>query len=83
MFTATLTSFLVFRDLNDHLQEWSNSTNTNRKGVLAFDLATVSGCDHLVVGLTHARGGTLYFPVTDVPDQVRVAVIAQIDNSDY
>ena len=26
--------------------------------VAAFDFATVSGCDQLVVGPTHARGGT-------------------------
>ena len=26
--------------------------------VSAFDFATVSGCDQLVVGPTHARGGT-------------------------
>ena len=27
--------------------------------VAAFDIATVSGCDQLVVDPTHARGGTL------------------------
>ena len=40
--------------------------------VLAFDFATVSGCDKLLVGTTHARGGTLDHLITDVPDQVRV-----------
>ena len=35
------------------------STTTNRYGVAAFDFSTVSGSDQLVVGPTHARGGTL------------------------
>ena len=38
----------------------------NRHGVAAFDFATVSGCDQLVVG--NARGGTLDLLMTDVPD---------------
>ena len=46
-----------------------------------FDFATVSGCDQLVVGPTHARGGTLDL-MTDVPDLVQVAVVAPIGNSD-
>ena len=29
-----------------------------RHGVAAFGFATVSGCDQLEVGPTHARGGT-------------------------
>ena len=41
------------------------STTTNRHGVAAFDFATVSGCDQLVVGPTHARGGTLDLLMTD------------------
>ena len=36
-------------DLNGHHQEWLSSTTTNRHGVAAFDFATVSGCDQLVV----------------------------------
>ena len=44
-------------DLNGHHQEWLGSTTMNRHGVAAFDFATVSGCDQLVVGTTHARGG--------------------------
>ena len=52
-------SFLLLGDLNVHHQEWLDSTTTNRQGVTAFDFATVSGCDQLVVGPTHARGGTL------------------------
>ena len=59
------------------------STTTNRHGVAAFDFATVSGCDQLVVGPTHARGGTLGLLMTDVPDLVWVAVVAPIGNSDY
>ena len=59
------------------------STTTNRHGVAAFDFATISGCNQLVVGPTHARGGTLDLLMTDVPDLVRVAVVAQIGNSDH
>ena len=66
-----LASFLFVADLNGHHQEWLGSTTTNRHGVAAFDFATVSGWDQLVVGLTHARGGTLNLLMTDVPDLVR------------
>ena len=59
------------------------STTTNRHGVAAFDFATVSGCDQFVVGPTHARCGTLVLLMTDVPDLVRVAIIAPIGNSDH
>ena len=76
-------SFLFVVDLNGHHQEWFGSTTTNRHGVAAFDFATVSGCDQLVVGPTHARGGTLDLLMTDVPDLVRVAVVAPIGNSDH
>ena len=53
------------------------SYNRNRHGVAAFDFATVSGCDQLVVGPTLARGGTLDLLMTDVPDLVRVVVVLQ------
>ena len=49
-------SFLFVGDLNSH-QEWLGSTTTNCHGFAAFDFATVSGCNQLVVGPTHARGG--------------------------
>ena len=52
-------SFLFVGDLNGHLQEWFGSTATNRHGVAALDFTTVSGCDQLVIGRTHACGGTL------------------------
>ena len=61
-------SFLFVGDLNGHHQEWLGSTTTNGHGVAAFDFATVSGCDQLVVGPTHARGGTLDLLMTDVVD---------------
>ena len=48
------------------------STTTNRHGVAAFDFATVYGCDQLVVGPTHARGGTLDLLMTDVPNLVPI-----------
>ena len=65
-------SFLFVGDLNGHHHKWLGSTATNRHGVAAFDFATVSGCDQLVVGPTHARVGTLDLLMTDVPDLVRV-----------
>ena len=68
-------SFLFVGDLNGHHREWLGSSTTNRHGVAAFDFATVSGCDQLVVGPTHARGGTLHLLMTDVPDLVRVAIV--------
>ena len=76
-------SLLFVGDLNGHHQEWLGSTTTNRHGVAAFDFATVSGCDQLVGGPTHARGGTLDLLMADVPNLVRVAVVAPIGNSDY
>ena len=51
---------------------------TNRRGVAAFDFAIVSSCDLLVVGPTHARGGTLNRLMTDVHDQLRFADVAHI-----
>ena len=56
---------------------------TNSHGVAAFDFVTVSGCDQLVVGPTHARGGILDLLMTDVPDLILVAVVAPIGNSDH
>ena len=70
-------------DLIGHHQEWLGSTTMNRHGVAAFDFATVSGCDLLVVGPTHARGGTLDLLMTDVPDLLWVSVVAPICNSDH
>ena len=54
-----------------------DSTTTNRHGVRGND----SGCDQLVVGPTHACGGTLHLLMTDVPDLERFAVVAPIGNS--
>ena len=75
-------SFLFVGDLNGHHQEWLGSATTNRHGVAAFDFATVSGGDQLVVGPIHARGGTLDLLMIDVPDLVRVSVVAPIGTSD-
>ena len=61
-------SFLFVGDLNGHHQDWLGSTTTNHHGVAAFDFATVSGCDQLVVGPTRACYGTLDLLMTDVPD---------------
>ena len=71
-------------DLNGHHQEWLGSTTPNRHGLAAFDFATVSGCEKLVVGPTHARVITLNLLMTDVPDLLRVAVISSTTgNSDH
>ena len=59
------------------------STTTNRHGVAALDFATVSGCDQLVIGPTHARVGTLDLLTTDVPDLLRVIVVAPLGRSDH
>ena len=76
-------SFLFVGDLNGHHQEWLGSTMTNSHDVAAFDFETVSGCDQLVVGPTHARGGILELLMTNVPGLIRVAVVAPIGNSDH
>ena len=52
-------SFMLVGDLNGHHQEWLGSTTTNRHGAAAFEFPTVSGSDQLVIGPTHALGGTL------------------------
>ena len=75
--TEDIRAFFVFvGDLNGHHQELLGSTTTNRHGVAAFNFATVSCCDQSDVGPTHIRGGTLDLLMTDVPDLVRVAVVA-------
>ena len=57
-------------DWNGHHQELLGSPPTNRDGVAALDFATMSCCDQLMIGPTHARGGTLDHLMTDVPDLV-------------
>ena len=56
---------------------------TKGHGVAAFDFATVSGCDQLVVGPIHVSGGILDLLMTDVPDIIRVAIVAPFGNSDH
>ena len=73
----------ILGDLNGHHQEWLGSKTTNRHRVAAFEFATESGCDHLVVGPTHARGGTLDLLITEVLDLVWASVVAPIGNSDH
>ena len=58
------------------------ATTANHHGVAALDFATVSGCDQLVTGPTHARGGTLDLLITDIPDVVRVGIVAPLGGSD-
>ena len=76
-------SFLFVGDLNGHHQEWLGSSTSNRHGVETDNFATVSGGDQLVIGPTHAHGGTLDLLMTDVPDLVRMAVVAQLGSSDH
>ena len=67
-------SFLFVSDLNAIIRcGWV----LHRHGVAAFDFSTLSGCYQFVVGPTHARGKTLDFLMTVVPDLVRVAVVVQ------
>ena len=76
-------TFLFVVYLNGHHQEWLGSMIRNRQGVADFVVATAFGCDKLVVGPTHARGGTFDLLMTDVPDLVRFAVVSPLGNSDY
>jgi hypothetical protein len=76
-------SFLFMGDLNAHHQNWLGSMTTNRHGVAALDFSTVAGCDQLVIGPTHVRGGTLDLLMTDVPDLVQVSVLAPVGRSDH
>ena len=76
-------SSLFVGDLNGHHQEWLGSTTMNRRGVAALDFATMSGCDQLMIGPTLAHLGTLALLMTDVPDLVRVAVVAPLGSSDH
>ena len=46
-------SFLFMGDLDLHRQDWMGSSTTYRHGVEAFGFATLSGCNHLVVGRIH------------------------------
>ena len=62
--------FLFMGDLNGHQQKLLGSTTTNHHGVAALNFATVSGYDQLVIGPTHACGGTLDVLMTDVPELV-------------
>ena len=52
-------AFLFVGDLNGSHQEWLGSTTTRTVMELQPLKTTLSSCDQLVVGLTHARGGTL------------------------
>ena len=62
---------------------WVLYTSKNRHGVAALNFANVSGCDQLVTGPTHVRGGTIDILMIDVPGLVRVAVVAPLGSSDH
>ena len=52
-------------------------------GIADFDFATVSGCDHVVVNLSHSCREAPDQLITDVVDLEWVAVVAPISNSDH
>ena len=52
-------SSMFASDFNGYHWEWLGSMTTSHHRVVAFDFATVSGCDQLVGGPTHACGGIL------------------------
>ena len=69
IFDFLLTEDICVGDLNGHHLEWMSSSITNCHVVAAFDFATVSSCDQLVVSPTHAYSGTRDL-IADVPDLV-------------
>ena len=77
-----LASFLFVGDLNGHHQEYLGSTNTNRHDV-AISWCNCSWLRSVGVCPTHECGGTLDPLMTDVPDLVRVSVVAPIGNLDH
>ena len=75
-------SFLFVGDLNAFI--WSGLVLRPRTVMVLQPLTSQLGCDQLmVVGPTHASGGTLGLQMTDVPDLVQVAVVKSIGNSDH
>ena len=71
-------SLLFVCNVNVHHQERLGSAIMNHHGVAAIDFVTFSRCGRLVVGSTNARGETLDLLMTDIPDLVQVAVVAQV-----
>ena len=78
-------SFLFVGDPYGHHQESLGSTTPNRHMVLQplTSQLCLHGCEQLVIGPIHARGGTLDLLMTDFPDVVRVAVVTLIDKSNH
>ena len=58
-------SYLFLGDLNGHHQEWLGSNTTNRHGVADLDIASVSGCDQLVIGPIHGGHARNSWPPDD------------------
>ena len=58
-------------------------TTTNRHGAAAFDFATVSGYDQLVVGPTYALSGALDLLMSNVPVLIWITVAAPMGNCDH
>ena len=69
-----LASFLFVGDLNGHHR---NGWILQPRIVMMWQplASRLSGCDQLVVDPTHARGGTLYLLITDIPCLLRVGLM--------
>ena len=76
-------SLLLFGDFNGHHQEWLGSPTMNRHVVVAFDLQLFPVAISWLSAQPMHVVGTLDLLMTDVPDLVRVAVVAPISNSDH
>ena len=76
-------AFIFVGDMNGHHRDWLGSARTDSHGTAALDFSTVSSCEQLVTGPTHQAGGTLSLVMTDVPDLVRVSVVAPLGRSDH
>ena len=74
--------FQFVGDFNGHHVEYG-SPRTDRSGLAAMDFSSESGCEQLVRGPTHALGGALDLLFTDVPELVKVSVVAPIGSSDH
>ena len=79
----TYASVLFEGDLNCHHQEWLGSTTTNRHGVAAFDFPNWVWLRSVGCRPDPCTWWNTWPPamVTDVPDLVRVAVVAPTGNS--
>lgn len=77
-------AFMFVGDFNAHHTEWLGSVSpTDLHGRAAMDFENLSGCTQLVTGPTFRSGNCLDLLYTDIPDVVRVSVMAPIGFSDH